>query len=156
MRPRLTSPLAQLESEPTLGTRSVLDLSKRPQLPCWRCASARERWRVPLRSSRRSVGSMNHLAISVRDEERSRRFYESYFGFGSRPPRRYADGVLMLYNAGGFALALGPADERFVAPSGCTSVSHWPTAGPCSLYATGWHEMASSSWRNGTSRNTSA
>ena len=60
---------------------------------------------------------MNHLAISVRDEERSRRFYESYFGFGSRPPRRYADGVLMLYNAEGFALALGPADEDFVAPS---------------------------------------
>ena len=55
---------------------------------------------------------MDHLAIPVRDQERSRRFYETYFGFGSRPPRRYDDGVLMLYNAEGFALALGAADEQ--------------------------------------------
>ena len=53
---------------------------------------------------------MDHLAIPVRDQERSRRFYESYFGFGVRPPRRYDDGVLMLYDAKGFALALGPFD----------------------------------------------
>ena len=49
---------------------------------------------------------MDHLAIPVQDQERSRRFYEKYFGFGARPPRRYDDGVLMLYNAAGFALAL--------------------------------------------------
>ena len=54
---------------------------------------------------------MDHLAIPVRDQDRSRRFYETYFGFGARPPRRYDDGVLMLYDASGFALALGPADE---------------------------------------------
>ena len=51
---------------------------------------------------------MNHLAIPVSDRELSRRFYETYFGFGARPARRYGDGVLMLYDATGFALALGP------------------------------------------------
>jgi catechol 2,3-dioxygenase-like lactoylglutathione lyase family enzyme len=54
--------------------------------------------------------SVRHLALAVRDQERSRRFYERYFGFGARPARRYDDGVLMLYDAAGFALALGPAD----------------------------------------------
>jgi catechol 2,3-dioxygenase-like lactoylglutathione lyase family enzyme len=54
---------------------------------------------------------MDHLAIPVRDQERSRRFYETYFGFGARPARRYSDGVLMLYDAAGFALALGPTEE---------------------------------------------
>src|SRR5919112_2487304 len=59
---------------------------------------------------------IDHLAIPVRDQDRSRRFYETYFGFGARPARRYDDGVLMLYNAAGFALALGPDVEQ-VAPS---------------------------------------
>jgi catechol 2,3-dioxygenase-like lactoylglutathione lyase family enzyme len=39
---------------------------------------------------------MDHLAIPVRDQERSRRFYKAYFGFGAHPARRYDDGVLML------------------------------------------------------------
>ncbi len=60
---------------------------------------------------------MDHLAIPVRDQERSRRFYETYFGFGARPARRYDGGVLMLYNANGFALALGPAQEPIVRPT---------------------------------------
>jgi catechol 2,3-dioxygenase-like lactoylglutathione lyase family enzyme len=60
---------------------------------------------------------MDHLAIPVRDQERSRRFYETYFGFGVRPARRYADGVLMLYNAAGFALALGPTEEPIDRPA---------------------------------------
>jgi catechol 2,3-dioxygenase-like lactoylglutathione lyase family enzyme len=60
---------------------------------------------------------VDHLAIPVSDQERSRRFYETYFGFGARPPRRYDDGVLMLYNAAGFALALGPADKGGASPS---------------------------------------
>ena len=59
---------------------------------------------------------MDHLAIPVRDQERSRRFYETYVGFGARPSRRYDDGVLMLYNAEGFALALGPASESITPP----------------------------------------
>lgn len=52
---------------------------------------------------------VRHLALAVQDEQRSRRFYERYFGFGARPARRYPDGVLMLYDGEGFALALGPA-----------------------------------------------
>ncbi len=59
---------------------------------------------------------MDHLAIPVRDQERSRRFYERYFGFGARPARRYPDGVLMLYGEDGFALALGPAPGGVVVP----------------------------------------
>ena len=61
---------------------------------------------------------MDHLAIAVRDQERSRDFYERYFGFGARPPRRYGDGVLMLYDSHGFALALGPAPNPIARP-------HW-------------------------------
>ena len=60
---------------------------------------------------------MKHLALAVTDQERSRRFYETYFGFGARPARRYDDGVLMLYNADGFSLALGPTDEEMSLPS---------------------------------------
>jgi catechol 2,3-dioxygenase-like lactoylglutathione lyase family enzyme len=51
---------------------------------------------------------MDHLAIPVADQVRSRRFYEAYFGFGAGPARVYDDGVLMLYDPSGFALALGP------------------------------------------------
>jgi catechol 2,3-dioxygenase-like lactoylglutathione lyase family enzyme len=55
---------------------------------------------------------MNHLALAVTDEDVSRRFYERHLGFDARPPRRYPDGVLMLYDAEGFELALGPAEDR--------------------------------------------
>lgn len=53
---------------------------------------------------------MRHLAIPVSDQERSRRFYETYFGFGAGPASRYSDGVVMLRNGAGFDLALGPAE----------------------------------------------
>ena len=59
---------------------------------------------------------MHHLALAVTDQERSRRFYESYFGFGAQPARHYDDGVLMLYDADGFSLALGPTDEPIELP----------------------------------------
>jgi catechol 2,3-dioxygenase-like lactoylglutathione lyase family enzyme len=59
---------------------------------------------------------MKHLALPVRDQERSRRFYESYFGFDAKPARRYDGDVLMLYNADGFSLALGPTDEPISLP----------------------------------------
>jgi catechol 2,3-dioxygenase-like lactoylglutathione lyase family enzyme len=59
---------------------------------------------------------VRHLALAVRDQQRSRRFYERYFGFDAAPPRRYSDGVLMLYNADGFALALGQTDEPLRLP----------------------------------------
>jgi catechol 2,3-dioxygenase-like lactoylglutathione lyase family enzyme len=60
---------------------------------------------------------VKHLALAVTDQERSRRFYESYFGFGAEPARWYDDGVLMLYNDDGFSLALGPTDEEISLPS---------------------------------------
>jgi catechol 2,3-dioxygenase-like lactoylglutathione lyase family enzyme len=60
---------------------------------------------------------MDHLAIPVSDQERSRRFYEKYFGFGAQPARRYDDDVLMLYNVAGFALALGPTSEPIPRPA---------------------------------------
>lgn len=60
---------------------------------------------------------MKHLALAVTDQERSRRFYESYFGFDARPARRYDGGVLMLYDAQGFSLALGPTDEPIRLPA---------------------------------------
>lgn len=59
---------------------------------------------------------MDHLALAVRDRERSRRFYETYLGFGASPAREYDDGVLMLYDARGFALALGPTAEPISFP----------------------------------------
>ena len=59
---------------------------------------------------------MDHLAIPVTDQRRSQRFYETYFGFGGRPALRYPDGVVMLFNARGFALALGPADAPVQPP----------------------------------------
>jgi catechol 2,3-dioxygenase-like lactoylglutathione lyase family enzyme len=60
---------------------------------------------------------VDHLAIPVTDQERSRRFYETYFGFGARPARRYEDGVLVLYDAAGFALALGASTTRLERPA---------------------------------------
>jgi catechol 2,3-dioxygenase-like lactoylglutathione lyase family enzyme len=59
---------------------------------------------------------VKHLAIPVKDQERSRRFYEAYFGFDAKPARRYDDDVLMLYNTDGFSLALGPTDEEITPP----------------------------------------
>src|SRR4249919_3324628 len=58
-----------------------------------------------------------HLAIAVRDEDRSRRFYETYFGFGASPAHRMSDGVLMLYDADGFALALKETEEPIELPT---------------------------------------
>jgi catechol 2,3-dioxygenase-like lactoylglutathione lyase family enzyme len=59
---------------------------------------------------------MDHLALAVRDQQRSRQFYETYLGFDAHPPDRYPDGTLMLRDADGFALALGLVDEPFRLP----------------------------------------
>ena len=60
---------------------------------------------------------MKHLALAVTDQERSRQFYETYFGFDAKPARRYDDDVLMLYNADGFSLALGPTNVPVSLPA---------------------------------------
>ncbi len=49
---------------------------------------------------------LGHLALVVRNQQRSRLFYETYFGFGNGPTQLYEDGVLMLRDAQGFDLAL--------------------------------------------------
>ena len=97
---------------------------------------------------------MDHLAIPVRDEERSRRFYETYFGFGARPARRYDDGVLMLCNAAGFALALGRSEEPIARPAWMhfgiglppSSVRSSPTAAPDRFQRRG-RSAVRSEWR---------
>ena len=71
---------------------------------------------------------MKHLALAVSDQERSRRFYETYLGFGARPARRYDDGVLMLYDADGFSLALGQTDEPIRLPAFLHFGIHLPSA----------------------------
>src|SRR5262249_13008505 len=55
--------------------------------------------------------------LPVPDQARSRRFYETYFGFDAEPAREYDGGVLMLYDADGFALALGPTEEPIRLPA---------------------------------------
>jgi catechol-2,3-dioxygenase len=56
---------------------------------------------------RKPVGKMdlNHLHLHVRNVDRSKRFYESYFGFRERV--RHGD-ILFLRNTSGFDLALVP------------------------------------------------
>jgi catechol 2,3-dioxygenase-like lactoylglutathione lyase family enzyme len=70
---------------------------------------------------------VRHLALAVTDQERSRRFYETYFGFDARPPRRYDGGVLMLYDTDGFSLALGPTEEPIELPSFLHFGVHMPS-----------------------------
>jgi catechol 2,3-dioxygenase-like lactoylglutathione lyase family enzyme len=59
---------------------------------------------------------MDHLALAVTDQGRSRAFYERYLDFAAEPTLR-ADGVLMLHNAAGFSLALGETDEPIHLPA---------------------------------------
>jgi catechol 2,3-dioxygenase-like lactoylglutathione lyase family enzyme len=47
-----------------------------------------------------------HLALVVRDERRSRAFYEAWFGFGAGRSWRADDGTLFVRDADGFDLAL--------------------------------------------------
>jgi catechol 2,3-dioxygenase-like lactoylglutathione lyase family enzyme len=55
---------------------------------------------------------VNHLALPVTDPQRSRAFYEKYFGFDAGRPEENAEGVLVLRNADGFDLALEPVKAR--------------------------------------------
>jgi catechol 2,3-dioxygenase-like lactoylglutathione lyase family enzyme len=47
-----------------------------------------------------------HLGLLVRDEQRSRRFYERWFGFDAGPSWRADDGTPFVRDADGFDLAL--------------------------------------------------
>jgi catechol 2,3-dioxygenase-like lactoylglutathione lyase family enzyme len=58
---------------------------------------------------------VDHLALAVSDQGRSRRFYERYLGFEAEPAPR-EDGVLMLHDSRGFALALGETGEEIRFP----------------------------------------
>ena len=58
---------------------------------------------------------MDHLALAVSDQARSKEFYARYFGFVPEATAR-EDGVLILHDASGFSLALGEVDEPIVLP----------------------------------------
>ena len=58
---------------------------------------------------------LTHLALAVRDEDASRRFFAEYFGF--EPAYRADDGTLLMRNADGFSLALGRWDADAKLPS---------------------------------------
>jgi catechol 2,3-dioxygenase-like lactoylglutathione lyase family enzyme len=53
---------------------------------------------------------LRHLALAVRDQQRSIDLYATYFGFDPSTARRYPDGVVIVRDADGFALALGTDD----------------------------------------------
>jgi catechol 2,3-dioxygenase-like lactoylglutathione lyase family enzyme len=59
---------------------------------------------------------LDHLALAVRDQQRSIEFYARYFGFDPSSARVYPDGVIIVKDAHGFALALGPDDGPVRAP----------------------------------------
>jgi catechol 2,3-dioxygenase-like lactoylglutathione lyase family enzyme len=59
---------------------------------------------------------MAHVALAVRDQRRSRRFYETYFGFDPKTARVAEDGVLLLEGPGDMVLALGQTDEPLNLP----------------------------------------
>lgn len=48
----------------------------------------------------------NHLGHQVRDRQRARAFYETYFGFDEGPAQEYEEGTLIIRDADGFDLAL--------------------------------------------------
>jgi catechol 2,3-dioxygenase-like lactoylglutathione lyase family enzyme len=51
-----------------------------------------------------------HLGLPVRDQQRSVRFYATWFGFDPDGARRYPDGTVILRNLDGFDLALHPGE----------------------------------------------
>jgi catechol 2,3-dioxygenase-like lactoylglutathione lyase family enzyme len=59
---------------------------------------------------------LNHLALAVRDQQRSILFYDRYFMFDPATARRYPDGVIIVNDADGFALALGRDESSKRAP----------------------------------------
>ncbi len=49
---------------------------------------------------------LKHLALPIADEQRTRDFYETYFGFDPATATRAEDGVVIIRNNDGFDLAL--------------------------------------------------
>jgi catechol 2,3-dioxygenase-like lactoylglutathione lyase family enzyme len=60
---------------------------------------------------------MAHIALAVSDQERSRRFYETYFEFDPATARLADDGVLLIEGPDGLLLALGKIGEPIRLPS---------------------------------------
>jgi catechol 2,3-dioxygenase-like lactoylglutathione lyase family enzyme len=60
---------------------------------------------------------MAHIALAVRDQERSRRFYETYFEFDPATAWVAEDGVLLIEGPSEITLALGETDEPITLPS---------------------------------------
>ena len=55
--------------------------------------------------------NLEHLALVVSDQQRARRFYETFFGFDEGQMTHHEDGTLIIRNRYGFALALHPVHE---------------------------------------------
>ena len=60
---------------------------------------------------------MGHIALAVRDQERSRRFYETYFGCDPTTAYVAEDGVLLITCPGNVSLALDKTDEPLNLPT---------------------------------------
>jgi catechol 2,3-dioxygenase-like lactoylglutathione lyase family enzyme len=57
-----------------------------------------------------------HIALAVSDQERSRAFYVTYFGFDPATARVADDGVVLLEGPGEVLRALGETDEPIRLP----------------------------------------
>jgi len=60
---------------------------------------------------------MAHIALAVSDQARSRRFYETYFGFDPATASVTEDGTLLISGPGDILLALAETDEPIHLPS---------------------------------------
>ena len=60
---------------------------------------------------------MKHLALAISDQQRSRHFYETYFGFDPETARVAEDGTLLIQGPGHVLLALGETEEPIRLPS---------------------------------------
>ena len=59
---------------------------------------------------------MAHIALAVRNQERSRRFYETYFDFDPLTARVAEDGTLLIEDPDGVVLALAETHEPIHLP----------------------------------------